>query len=203
MNMPSEARAAFDFSAAIRKSDPFRYVRAENVLSTQVAGDLLSWLRKNNHWKKQNIDGFYETENINLREVSLPPALVWLTSNMTCDFLRSMLHSWFGLDFSRRVDISAHQLKPGYRIRAHTDHGPVGQTHRLLLQLNTGWCPENGGLLLLLRSGRPSTAKDVAAAICPLSRSFLVFEVSPASHHAVTPVSSGDRYTIVYSFYAR
>ena len=95
--------------------------------------------------------------------------------------------------------MTAHRLTAGQRIRIHNDYIEKGETHRLIVQLNRGWTPGDGGHLMLFGSGRP---EDVRVVLAPLSRQALVFEISHGSHHAVSEVVHGERYSIVYSFHA-
>ncbi|QHN05363.1 2OG-Fe(II) oxygenase [Granulicella sp. WH15] len=98
-----------------------------------------------------------------------------------------------------QIDITAHKLNRTQKIRIHNDARPDGETHRFLIQLNRGWSDENGGMLMLFRGPEVETLEDV---ILPTSRSAFGFEISPASYHAVSQVHQGDRYTLVFSFYA-
>ena len=68
----------------------------------------------------------------------------------------------------------------------------------MLVQLNRDWTDDNGGALLFFGS---EDAGDVRKGFRPLHDSCVAFEISPKSHHAVTPVVQGERYTLVYSFY--
>ena len=96
--------------------------------------------------------------------------------------------------------ITAHKLNRTQRIRVHNDARPGGETHRLLIQLNRGWDEAYGGLLMLFGGPEVETLSHV---IVPVSRSAFGFEITEASHHAVSKVYQGDRYTLVFSFYAR
>ena len=101
---------------------------------------------------------------------------------------------------SERIDITAHQLVPGQRIRLHNDFIPGYETHRLLIQLNQGWDVANGGLLMFFNSADPA---DIHKIFLPLHNSAVVFAISASSYHAVTPLSGGERFTLVYSFYEK
>jgi hypothetical protein len=52
---------------------------------------------------------------------------------------------------------------------------------------------------MLFRGPEVETLDDV---ILPTSRSAFGFEISTASYHAISQVHQGDRYTLVFSFYA-
>ena len=87
---------------------------------------------------------------------------------------------------------------PGQRIRIHNDFIPGRETHRLLLQLNRDWSEDCGGMLLMFQRPQPD---GISRMIQPSSCSALGFAISPDSHHAVSTVHKGQRFTLVYSFY--
>jgi hypothetical protein len=68
-----------------------------------------------------------------------------------------------------------------------------------LIQLNRGWDEANGGLLMLFRGPEVEALDQI---VPPTSRSAFGFEISNSSFHAVSQVHQGDRYTLVFSFYA-
>ena len=79
------------------------------------------------------------------------------------------------------------------------DYLENGETHRLVVQLNRGWTAGDGGYFLLFGDDTP---EDLRVVLAPMSRQALLFEISHRSHHAVSKVVRGERYSIVYSFYA-
>ncbi len=91
------------------------------------------------------------------------------------------------------------KLVNGHTIRLHNDFIPGRETHRLLIQLNRNWQDENGGFLLFFNSSAP---EDIHRVIHPVHNSSVGFAISPKSNHAVSTVYNGERYTLVYSFYA-
>ncbi len=98
------------------------------------------------------------------------------------------------------MDVTVHKLVKSQRIRIHNDYIPGQETHRLLIQLNRGWTDEQGGMLMLFGSPRP---EDVRRIVSPIHGTSLGFAISSDSHHAVSAVYSGERHTLVYSFYAK
>lgn len=105
----------------------------------------------------------------------------------------------FGKAFAKRVDVTAHKLVPEQTIRLHNDFVRDGESHRLLLQLNRGWEPAQGGYLMFFAGPEPETVSKVVE---PRNGSVQAFAISPRSYHAVSTVHAGARYTVVYSFYA-
>jgi Rps23 Pro-64 3,4-dihydroxylase Tpa1-like proline 4-hydroxylase len=104
----------------------------------------------------------------------------------------------FGVDLSPRVDITAHKLIPGQRIRIHNDFIPGAETHRLLMHFNRRWQDDNGGLFLLFNSADPA---DIHKIFRPVHNSAVGFAITTTSYHAVSTVHTGERFTLVYSFY--
>ncbi len=73
-------------------------------------------------------------------------------------------------------------------------------THRVLVQLNRGWRDDQGGFLMFFNSGDPA---DVHRVFSPTHDSVVGFAISEDSHHAVSTIHGGERFTLVFSFYGR
>ncbi len=102
--------------------------------------------------------------------------------------------------FDDRTMLVAHRLMPGQRIAIHNDHLTGGETHRLTIQLNRGLRDEDGGFFMLFNSSDP---KDIHRIIRPVTGSGIGFEIGRNSNHAVSRLHGGERYTLVYSFFAQ
>lgn len=178
---------------------PFRYGLIAKCLEPTIACSVLEWLEKDAPWKLRVAD-FYEQHEFSFDDVVLPGWLAEAFSAKALDELRLHMESRFGVELSTRIDITAHRLTHGQRIKIHNDFIPGEESHRLLIQLNRGWEDANGGLLCIFNSNDPS---DVHRILRPVHNSGVVFEISKASLHAVTPIQSGDRYTLVLSFFPR
>jgi len=157
----------------------------------------LDWLEADAPWKPTTTD-FYEQYEFSLLHVSLAPAVRQLACTETLSTLRRRISRHFRQPLSDRVDVTAHKLAPGQTIRIHNDFIPGGESHRLLLQLNRGWEPPQGGYLMLFNGPEPET---VGKLVEPKHGSVQAFAISPRSYHAVSTVHGGERFTIVYSFY--
>jgi hypothetical protein len=187
-----------DLSEAVLRSGPFPCFTVAQVISEEVEQALLTWLESDAPWRLAVMD-FYEQYELDLREVDLPPNLKPLFSDCAVGELRTTVGALLNTSLVPEVEITAHRLKQSQKIRIHNDARPGGETHRLLVQLNRGWTEQNGGLLMLFRGPDVETLEDI---IFPASRSAFGFEISSRSYHAVSQVHQGDRYTIVFSFYA-
>ena len=188
----------FDFSGAVSRSQPFPCFIVAQIVSMELERALLAWFESEAPWRLTVMD-FYEQYEFDLRDVDVPTALKPLFSEENLIALRRHVGGLLGASLKPQIEITAHRLSRSQRIRIHNDARPDGETHRLLIQLNRSWDDANGGLLMLFRGPQVETLDDV---IPPTSRSGFGFEISTASYHAVSQVHQGDRYTLVFSFYA-
>lgn len=178
---------------------PFRYGLIARCIEPTLANCMLEWLEEGAPWKLRVAD-FYEQHEFSFDDVVLPDALAESFSPKALDELRQHMESCFGVELSTRIDVTAHRLTHGQRIKIHNDFIPGEESHRLLIQLNRGWEDSNGGLLCFFNSNDPS---DVHRILRPIHNTGVVFEISTGSLHAVTPIQAGDRYTLVLSFFPR
>ena len=178
---------------------PFPHVLSPCGLAPNDAQRILDWLESAAPWMLVEAS-FYEQYEFSLRDVDLPLDVAPLVSVKLLTQLKSLIEHWFGTRLSSdKVDVTAHKLVAGQKIRIHNDYIPGQETHRLLIQLNRGWADENGGLLMLF-SGTDS--KDLNQVFRPTHNSCFAFEISPRSHHAVSTIHGGERFTLIYSFFA-
>jgi Rps23 Pro-64 3,4-dihydroxylase Tpa1-like proline 4-hydroxylase len=187
-----------DLSAAVSRCQPFPCFTVAQVVATELEEALLTWFESEAPWRLTVMD-FYEQYEFDFRDVNLPVNLKPLFSEDTLVELRRNVGTLLGVALKPQIEITAHRLNRSQKIRIHNDARPDGETHRFLIQLNRGWSEANGGLLMLFRGPQVETLDDV---IPPTSRSAFGFEISTASYHAVSQVHQGDRYTLVFSFYA-
>jgi len=187
-----------DLSGAVSRSQPFLCFTVAQIVSMDLERALLAWLESEAPWRLTVMD-FYEQYEFDFRDVDVPEAIKSLFSDDTLNELRLHVGRLLSASLKPQIEITAHRLSRSQRIRIHNDARPDGETHRLLIQLNRSWDDANGGLLMLFRGPQVETLEDV---IPPTSRSGFGFEISTASYHAVSQVHQGDRYTLVFSFYA-
>lgn len=177
---------------------PFRYSVIPSALAPDVADTLLAWFEKDAPWTLR-IAEFYEQHEFVLTNEMLPAQLREVFSSAALGSLRAHVEQLFGARLAERIDVTAHRLTKGQRIRIHNDYIPGQETQRLLIQLNRGWLDENGGALMLFNSREPT---DVHRILRPVHNSGLLFEISSDSLHAVTPINGGERFTLVMSFFS-
>jgi Rps23 Pro-64 3,4-dihydroxylase Tpa1-like proline 4-hydroxylase len=189
---------AQDFSSIEFFSAPFPYFFSPAALTEEASSSVLEWLENCTSWKLTETD-FYEQHEFSFWDVELPAHLSFLKEQAFLDMLREGIEELFEVRLQQRLDFTAHKLVPGQRIRLHNDYIPGCETHRLLIQLNRGWAEENGGLLMFFNSSDPT---DVHKIFYPIHNSAVSFAISANSNHAVSTIHGGERFTLVYSFYA-
>lgn len=190
---------ALNFSPFQIYIDPFSHAVSARAFDVDISGEILEWLETDAAWKLVETD-FYEQYEFNFLDADLPLRLAFLRDQTFFDALADGIRKLFCVDLSSRVDATAHRLLAGQRIRIHNDYIPGGESHRLLIQLNRKWKDEDGGFLLFFSSPAPT---DVSKILRPVHNSAVAFAISPDSHHGVTTIHGGERYTLVYSFYSR
>jgi hypothetical protein len=113
--------------------------------------------------------------------------------------LRRKMETLFNTPLTTRWTVTAHRLLPRQGIGIHNDApDDETETHRLIVQLNSGWQHDFGGHLLLFNSHNPI---DVHRVFLPRHNTGIGLALSSRSYHAVGDVRVGERYTIVYSFW--
>jgi len=195
--MRVDPHSLLDLSSVESFSKPFDYFVSPQALSVDVSTTLLSWLETGAPWKLVEAD-FYEQYEFSFWDVDVPPELLVFREPEFLNALKTKVEDLFEVGLSNDIDVAAHKLIPGQRIRVHNDSISGETAYRLLIQLNRGCKDEDGGLLLLFNSSDPA---DIHKAFRPIHNSAIGFVVSPTSNHAVSTIHGGERYTLVYSFY--
>ena len=191
-------RPVVDLSSARLEMDPFPFSVVPEALCDSVEQATLSWFKRTAPWNLTE-ESFYSQYEFDMRDVELPSDIAQLAADTTFAAMRDLISDLFHRRLRTTVDMTAHRLTTGQRIRIHDDYLEGGETHRLVVQLNCGWTAGDGGHLLLFGGGEP---KNVRVVLAPVSKQALIFEISRRSHHAVSKVVRGERYSIVYSFHA-
>lgn len=184
------------FDGSLRLT-PFPHACITEAFSPVASIDMLCWLEESAPWKLKIAD-FYEQYEFCFEDAKLPPDIAPLFSLQSLSSLRKKIELAFQVRLKDEIDIVAHKLIAGQRIRIHNDFISGQETHRVLIQLNRGWTQENGGMLLIFGS---KNIQDVRHVYLPIHNTSVAFEISPQSFHAVSPVVSGERFTLVFSFF--
>lgn len=176
---------------------PFPYFVSSKGLTDNGSSLLLNWFEGEAPWNLVEAD-FYEQYEFDLRHLELPDAIKPICDSRALSHVKKFVESEFEVQLTDQIDLTAHKLLPGQKIRVHNDFIPGAETHRILIQLNRGWNDDNGGLLMFFNSGE---ASDIHRAFRPVHNSCVVFAISANSLHAVSTIHASERYTLVYSFY--
>lgn len=179
-------------------SDPFPHCHTIHALEPDVALNILRWMETDAPWELVETD-FYEQFEFNLQKVEIPEHLSFLEDGSFATVVLEQMTSTFNVPLAEKVEIVAHKLVPGQSIRIHNDYLVGAETHRLVIQLNSGWTNANGGLFVMFSS---ADAEDVYRVIMPQHNSAVGFAILGNSHHAVSTVYSDARYSLICSFRA-
>lgn len=180
-------------------SKPFPYFKLSKFFDDKFSKIILNWLQKDAPWKLVETD-FYEQYEFDFQDSTPSSELFFLYENDFLGFLVRQMENIFSVKLNKEVSLTGHKLVSGQTIRIHNDFIPGQETHRLLIQLNQGWNDENGGFLMFFNSSNPN---DINRIIRPIHNSSVGFEISSNSNHAVSTIHKGERYTLVYTFYAK
>jgi hypothetical protein len=188
----------YNFSEIESFAKPFPHFVSSVALADEIGQSTLDWLESTPPWKLVETD-FYEQYEFSFWDVTLPSAISILKDQSFLAAIKNQMEQQFNVRLSQSFDFTAHKLILGQTIRIHNDFIPGHETHRLLIQLNRKWCDRDGGYLLFFDGPR---AEDVSKVFQPTHNSAIGFEISRESNHAVSTVHSGERFTLVLSFYA-
>jgi Rps23 Pro-64 3,4-dihydroxylase Tpa1-like proline 4-hydroxylase len=190
---------ALNFSSFELITEPFQYGVSSKAFSSSVDKMILQWFETEAPWKLVETN-FYEQFEFSFLDVQTPSYLSFLQDDGFLKYLKKRVEGLFRVQLDSQIDLTAHKLIPGQRIRLHNDFIPGQETHRILIQLNRGWKDEDGGFLIFFNSPNP---EDIHRVFRPIHNSVVIFAISPSSNHAVSTVYSGERFTLVYSFYGK
>lgn len=178
---------------------PCAHLYSRSAFQNDIALDVIEWFKNKAPWKYVETD-FYQQYEFNLMNVALPGELSFLISDVTIQSVQKIMMNAFKVPHMDLAEISAHKLVDGHSIRIHNDYIEGAETHRLIIQFNSGWYEENGGLFIFFNSSSPD---DICKVVKPLSNSAIGFAISEKSNHAVSKVYDLERYSLVYSFRER
>ena len=177
-------------------STPFPQIHSLDALDHHIAAEILEWFETAAPWELIETD-FYEQFEFSFDDVDVPDHLGFLKDGAFELAVRQKISKTFNVALVEKVEMVAHKLVPEQRIRIHNDCLEGGETHRLVIHLNSGWTAADGGLFITFGS---ADTEDVHRVIIPLNNTAIGFEISENSHHAISTVHNGSRYSLVCSF---
>ena len=123
-------RPVVDLSSARLEMEPFPFSVLPEALCTEVEQSTLSWFECAAPWNLTE-ESFYSQHEFDMRAVELPSDIVQLAADTTIAAMRDLISELFNRRLRATVDITAHRLMKGQRIRVHDDYLEGGETHRL------------------------------------------------------------------------
>lgn len=178
---------------------PFPHFVCARPLAPDVADAAYTWLDEHAPWDRHTSD-FYDQFGCDLISLKLPRLLHHhLVSPIVLQRMRQRLEALFSVPLADIYSVVAHRLVPGQGIGVHTDAPADGtETYRMVVHVGPGFRDASGGHLMFFRS---KDRHDAASAFRSIHNTAVGFELSERSHHAVTDIVAGVRYTLVYSFW--
>jgi Rps23 Pro-64 3,4-dihydroxylase Tpa1-like proline 4-hydroxylase len=179
---------------------PFVHFFKQDFVDPELANEILEWFRKCNLWKPRKVKDFYEVADFDFGKATVPAKFDFLKSPSLVKSLVAFAKKSCP-QVNGKVDITAHRMTNGEKIKIHTDHGDLDQHFRIIIQFNKDWEISNGGLIMLFDSDSPSLEQETNRIYIPENGSAWGFEISERSFHAVSPIRNNIRYSLVYTFY--
>lgn len=184
---------------ARRRDRPFPHFVAQRSFRPDVADAAHAWLDAHAPWRRHVTD-FFDQFECSMLHMQLPPLLQdGLVSPTTLRSLRRQVEALFSVSLADVYTVTAHRLVAGQGIGVHTDRPLPGyEGYRMVVHLGPACEDSSGGHLMFFHDD------DIDALACGfrgVHNSAVGFELSERSFHAVGELSSGVRYTLVYSFW--
>lgn len=179
------------------RKEPFSYCVANEVYDKATCDALMNYLESDAPWRLVR-QSFYSQYEFAL-EKDLLSNVCDLLGPVQLGRIRRVIEESFQVQLDDRVEAVAHKMIKGHKIGIHNDFGAPWRTHRLVVQLNRGREERHGGQLVFFNSNDPH---DVHRTFQPVHNTAVGFALTSAAYHAVTEITEGVRYSIVYSFWA-
>lgn len=120
-------------ASPVNQLKPFRYSVIPRALESSVGDALLDWFEKDAPWTLR-IAEFYEQHEFTVTSELLPTHLRELFSATALGSPPAHVTKLFDVQLAGRIDITAHRLTKGQRIRIHNDYIPGQESPRLLFE---------------------------------------------------------------------
>src|SRR6185436_11660817 len=116
-----------DLSSVEIFSQPFPYMVSPKTFSEDKSREILNWFEREAPWKLVETN-FYEQYEFSFDDVQLPIHLSFLREENFLSELKTRIECLFQSNLSDRIDLTAHKLISGQRIRIHNDFIPGQET---------------------------------------------------------------------------
>ncbi|OPD56275.1 2OG-Fe(II) oxygenase [Bacillus anthracis] len=204
MNNISHKKSPLQFEGVRKFETPFKHFEVSEVLKPEESYRILTWLENTNMFIPRK-EQFYRSSAFHLSPENAPNDVTDFFSIENLANFKIKIEEIFKIKFKDKFTVSANKYLPGQGTLIHTDYVRANYrdefffTHRFLLYFNRGWKPEDGGSLGIFNSPNPS---DLEKVINPVHNTGVGLSINPHSYHAVEAVSSGERYTLNFTFLA-
>lgn len=181
---------------------PYKHFFSNYSIDECLKESIQNWLLNDAQWNLVEAS-FYTQYEFSLKDTELPHFLKFIISTEFLSDLKARMEKIYAVDLLDKIDVVAHKLTKGHVIKIHNDflnEDSIKESHRLLMHFNSNWNVENGGLCMIFTNNDASSIHNI---IVPTGNLLQSFEISENSHHAVSEIYSGDRLTIIFTFYSR
>lgn len=181
---------------------PYKHFFSNYSIDECLKESIQNWLLNDAQWNLVEAS-FYTQYEFSLKDTELPHFLKFIISTEYLSDLKARMEKIYAVDLLDNIDVVAHKLTKGHVIKIHNDflnEDSIKESHRLLMHFNSNWNVENGGLCMIFTNNNASSIHNI---IVPTGNLLQSFEISENSHHAVSEIYSGDRLTIIFTFYSR
>lgn len=181
---------------------PYKHFFSNYSIDEDLRNNIENWLINDAQWNLVEAS-FYTQYEFSLIGIQLPNFLKFITSNEYLSSLKAQIEEIYDVDLLDSIDVVAHKLTKGHVIKIHNDflnEDTIKESHRLLMHLNSKWDIDNGGLCMIFADNDAASIHNI---VVPTGNLLQSFEISKSSHHAVSEIYSGNRLTIIFTFYSR
>lgn len=181
---------------------PYKHFFSNYSIDECLKESIQNWLLNDAQWNLVEAS-FYTQYEFSLKDSELPHFLKFIISTEYLSDLKARMEKIYAIDLLDNIDVVAHKLTKGHVIKIHNDflnEDSIKESHRLLMHFNSNWNVENGGLCMIFTNNDASSIHNI---IVPTGNLLQSFEISENSHHAVSEIYSGERLTIIFTFYSR
>lgn len=194
--------ATHELEVVDRVDFPYPHLVTNNLFSAEDASAMLEWLESEAKWWQQHRDFYTHDTCDNLHDCPLLLKDGPLSKSVRREFAR-VLSERFELDLDdTETTLGAHRMHPGHGVGIHNDDPVLGtESLRLLVTLRRGaFADSDGGHLCLFAEPH---MEGVAGIVRPMHNSAIAFPLSQASYHAVSDVTDGVRYSLIFGFWTK
>lgn len=181
---------------------PYKHYFSEYIIDSDLYEEIIYWLSEKAPWNLVEAD-FYTQYEFSLKHTALPSFMDFLIEDEFLGYLKKHIESIYETKLLNEFDVVGHLLTEGHVIKIHNDYihevdKRGRESHRLLMHFNENWDIENGGFCMLFTDSDSSSISNI---VIPSGKLLNSFEISQESYHAVSEIHSGNRITLIFTFY--